>query len=168
MKALLTPRINEPAHLPRTAEERANETIIRQLYASADAATKDTPKYVSLFTDDGYFYDVAGGKKYYGKDLGLTVDTYVAAFPDMHRELYQMYFMDDVVVVELSLNGTNNGDLVTSDGHVPATHKEMHTPCCDVFHLKDGKVKSFHCNVAVPIMWEQLGVFDVSTILKKE
>lgn len=35
----------------------------------------------------------------------------------------------------------------------------MHTPCCDVFHLKDGKVMSFHCYVAVPILLEQLGVF---------
>jgi hypothetical protein len=28
-----------------------------------------------------------------------------------------------------------------------------------VFHLKDGKVVSFHCYVAVPILLGQLGVF---------
>jgi hypothetical protein len=32
-------------------------------------------------------------------------------------------------------------------------------PCCDVFHLKDGKPVSFHCCVAVPIAVGQLGVF---------
>jgi len=30
------------------------------------------------------------------------VDNYAAAFPDMHCELYNMYYNDDVVVVELS------------------------------------------------------------------
>ena len=30
----------------------------------------------------------------------------------------------------------------------------------DVFHLKDGKVVSFHCYVAVPIMLAQLGVLN--------
>jgi ketosteroid isomerase-like protein len=35
----------------------------------------------------------------------------------------------------------------------------MHAPYCDVFDLKDGKIVSFHCYVAVPILVEQLGVF---------
>jgi ketosteroid isomerase-like protein len=39
------------------------------------------------------------------------------------------------------------------------TGRGMHAPCCDVFHLKDGKIMSFHCYVAVPILLEQLGVF---------
>jgi hypothetical protein len=47
----------------------------------------------------------------YGADIGLTVDVYAAAFPDMHRELYSLYFSDNVVIVELSLNGTHKGDL---------------------------------------------------------
>jgi len=153
---------------PQTAEEKRNEQAVRGLYAAAEGAHKDTPLFVSYFTDDGYFYDVAAGKKYYGKDIGLTVDIYATAFPDMHRELYQMYFMDDVVAVELSLNGTHNGDLAIPAGIISPTHKEMHTPCADVFHLKDGKVKSFHCYVAVPILLENLGVFmNLSAALKK-
>ena len=70
-----------------------------------------------------------------------------------------MYFMDDVVVVELSLNGTHRGDLVLPAGTIPPTGKVMKAPCCDVFHLVDGKVTSFDCYVAVPILLEQLGVF---------
>jgi ketosteroid isomerase-like protein len=153
---------------PKTAEERRNEAVVRELYASAEAAAKDTPKFVSLFTKDGYFYDVSAGKKYYGNDIGLTVDVYAAAFPDMHRELYQMYFYDDVVVVELSLNGTHKGDLSIPEGVLPPTNKKMSAPCCDVFHLKDGKVASFHCYVAVPILLGQLGVFgNLSAAFKK-
>jgi hypothetical protein len=143
----------------KTVAEKNNAAVIRELYGSAEAVAKDTPKFVALFAEGGYFYDVGAGKKYYGRDIGYTVDVYATAFPDMHREMYSMYFDDDVVVVELSLNGTHNGDLAIPEGVIPPTNKEIHAPCCDVFHLKEGKVLSFHCYVAVPILLGQLGVF---------
>jgi ketosteroid isomerase-like protein len=142
----------------KTSDQDRNEQLIRRLYHLAEANSKDTKAFVSLFADGGYFYDVAGGKKYYGSDIGLTVDIYAAAFPDMHRELYDFYFYDNVVIVELSLNGTHKGDLAMPAGIIPPTGKEIHAPCCDVFHLVDGKVVSFHCYVAVPILLAQLGV----------
>jgi predicted ester cyclase len=54
---------------------------------------------------------VGAGKKYYGRDIGVTVDNYATAFPDMHRDFISLYTADDVVVVELTLNGTHKGDL---------------------------------------------------------
>ena len=153
---------------PETAKEQKNAAVIRELYASAEGAAKETAKFVSFFGEGGYFYDVAAGKKYYGQDIGLTVDMYAAAFPNMHRELYSLYFKDDVVVVELSLNGTHKGNLAIPAGVIPPTNKDMHAPCCDVFHLKNGKVVSFHCYVAVPILLEELGVFmNLSAAIKK-
>ena len=143
----------------KITEQQASAAVIHELYTSAEAAAKDTPKFVSLFAEGGYFYDVSGGKKYYGKDIGYMVDVYASAFPDMHRELYSMYFDEDGVVVELSLNGTHKGNLPIPDGVILPTYKEIHAPCCDVFQLKDRKVVSFHCYVAVPILLGQLGVF---------
>lgn len=141
------------------AEQQRNEAIIRHLYSLAEATSKDTRAFVAQFAEGGYFYDVSAGKKYYGNDIGVTVDIYATAFPDMHRELYNLYSYENAVIVELSLNGTHKGDLVLPSGTIPPTGKEMHAPCCDVFHLADGKVTSFHCYVAVPILLEQLGVF---------
>jgi len=40
------------------------------------------------------------------------VDKYAAAFPDMHGELYNMYY-NDVVVVVLSLSGTHTRETCT-------------------------------------------------------
>src|SRR6202046_294595 len=158
----------EKMNQPKTAEEQKNAAAVHELYASAEATAKDPLKFVSMFAEGGYFYDVAAGKKYYGKDIGLTVDIYATAFPNMHRELYSFYFNDDVVVVELSLNGTHKGNLKLPAGTIEPTGKEIHAPCCDVFHLKDGKVVSFHCYVAVPILLEQLGVFmNLSAAIKK-
>jgi steroid delta-isomerase-like uncharacterized protein len=134
----------------------ANERLIRQLYQAAEV--KNVPEFISLFTDDGYFYDVSAGRKYYGQDIGKTVDVYATAFPDMHRGLYDFYVAGDVVVVELSLNGTHKGPLALPAGTIPATGNKMNAPCCDVFHVKDGRVKSFHCYTAATILLGQLGV----------
>lgn len=133
-----------------------NEQIIRALYQAAEV--QDVEKFVSFFSDSGYFYDVSAGRKYYGKDIGLTVDIYAKAFPDMHRELYDVYVSGDRVIVELSLNGTHKGPLALPVGTLPPTGKEMHAPCCDVFRMKDGKVESFHCYTAATILLGQLGV----------
>ena len=83
------------------SKQSPNERVIRTLYSHAEGNAKDTPKFVSLFADGGYFYDVGAGKKYYGADIGVTVDIYATAFPDMHRELYSVYVSGDVIVVEL-------------------------------------------------------------------
>lgn len=134
----------------------SNEQIIRELYQVAEV--QDVAKFVSLFTEDAVFYDVSAGVKYRGKDIGKPVEISATAFPDMHRELYDLYVSGDIVVVELSLNGTHKGPLVLPAGTIPATGKEIHVPCCDVFRLKDGKVQSFNCYNAATILLGQLGV----------
>jgi ketosteroid isomerase-like protein len=142
----------------RTPEQERNEKVVRQLYHLAEATSKDTAKFMSLFAEGGRFYDISAGKKYYGSDIGLTVDIYAAAFPDMHRELGSFYFQDNAVIVELSLNGTHKGDLVLPVGTIPPTGRKIHAPCCDVFQLKDGKVTSFDCYLIASVLLEQLGV----------
>ena len=142
----------------KTPSNSENEKLVRSLYAVAE--TQDSKLFTSLFTEDGYFYDVSAGVKYYGKEIGKTVDIYATAFPDMHRDLIDIYVKDDenLVIVELTLNGTHKGPLELPVGIIPATGKVMQTPCCDVFHIENGKVKSFHCYTAGTIMFGQLGV----------
>jgi hypothetical protein len=65
----------------KTPEQERNEKVVRQLYHLAEAASKDTAKFMSLFAEGGRFYDISAGKKYYGADIGLTVDIYAAPFP---------------------------------------------------------------------------------------
>ena len=91
------------------------------------------------------------------KSLAVA-DIDAAAFPEyMHRELDDLYIDGDVVVVQLSLNGTHQGDLPMAGGTIPATGKEFHAPCCDVFHLEDGKVSASDCYYAGTILLVQLG-----------
>lgn len=137
---------------------KTNEEIIRQLYALAEGETKDTDRFVSMFAEDGYFFDVPAGKKYYGAEIGAPVDAYAATFPDMHRELFEVYVAGGVVTVELALQGTHLGALNLPGGTLKPTGRRMDAPCCDVFHLKDGKITSFHCYNMPSVLLQQLGV----------
>jgi len=143
----------------------SHEVIIRNLYAVAE---KDPKSFRSLFTENGYWWDVPAGVTYRGDEVGRAADIYSTAFPDMHRELHHLYFDGDVVVVQLSLNGTHKGDLPIGLGTLPATGKEINVPCVDIFRVEDGKVSAFDCHYAGTILLGQIGVLgNLEASLKK-
>jgi hypothetical protein len=127
----------------------------------------DPKKFRSLFTENGYWWDVTAGVKYIGDDVARAADIYSTAFPDMHRELYDLYFDGDVVVVRLSLNGTHKGDLPMPIRTIPATGKPINVPSCDVFTIEGGKVSAFECYYSGTILLGQIGLEDSLKKLKK-
>ena len=137
-----------------------NEQIIRRAYELAEKV--DVKGFTDCFTPDGTFTDMSIGVTYKGPTgptgIGVTVEVFAKAFPDMHRELYRFVTVDNVVIVELALQGTHKGPLPTPMGVIPPTGKRMDTPCCDVFRLVDGKIKSFNCYPSGTVMFAQLGV----------
>jgi predicted ester cyclase len=132
-----------------------NEEIIRKLYEVAETEPK---RFRSLFTEKGYWWDVPAGVRYEGDDVARAAEIYSAAFPDMHRELHDIYLDGDIVVVRLTLHGTHLGDLPTALGTIPATGKAFHVPSCDIFRIEDGKVSAFDCYYAGTILLGQIGV----------
>src|SRR5580704_15783298 len=122
----------------------ANEAAIRKTYQAAEK--RDIPEFVNCFTPDGTFTDESINVTYRGpKEIGRTVEIYATAFPDMHRELFAFYVIGDTVVVERALQGTHKGPLELPIGIIQPTGKKMNAPCCDVFQLTNGKIKSFNC-----------------------
>jgi ketosteroid isomerase-like protein len=113
----------------------ANEAAVRKAYQVAE--NKDITAWVNCFTADGTFTDESIGVTYRGpKELGRT----------------------DTVVVELALQGTHKGPLELPIGIIPPTGKKMNAPCCDVFQLVNGKIKSFNCYPSGTVVLTQLGV----------
>ena len=134
-----------------------NEEFIRNAYHVAEI--RDIPAWVACFTPDGTFTDESLGITYRGpKELGRTVEVYAKAFPDMHRELYEVIVQGDVVIVELALQGTHLGLLPTPMGTLAPTGRRMDAPCCDVFRLVNGKIQSFNCYPSGTAIFAQLGV----------
>jgi steroid delta-isomerase-like uncharacterized protein len=145
---------------------RASEQVIRKAYQIAE--DKDVAGWIAAFTDDGTFTDESIEVVYRGPDeLGKTVEIYATAFPDMHRELFQMYSTGDIVVVQLALQGTHLGPLRLPRGTIPPTGKKMDAPCCDVFEVTDGKIKRFDCYPSGSVVLTQLGVIgNLDAVLK--
>jgi steroid delta-isomerase-like uncharacterized protein len=134
-----------------------NEAIIRKAYQIAE--DKDVAGWIAAFTEDGTFTDESIPHTYRGPaELGLTVEVYAKAFPDMHRELHSFYVVGNIVVVQLHLQGTHTGPLELPTGTVPPTGKRMNAPCCDVFELVDGKIKRFDCYNEASVIAKQLGL----------
>ena len=135
-----------------------NVAAVRNAYAVAER--KDLEGWISLFAHDGVFVDNSVGATYRGRTLADPVRNYGAAFSNMHRELYHVHVDSNVVVVQLSLQGTHDGPLQLPFGVLPATGKQMDAPCCDVFVLEDGKIKRFDCYPEGSIILAQLGVLN--------
>ena len=137
-----------------------NEQIVRRAYERAEKV--DVKGWVECFTSDGIFIDNSTGVTYRGPDgptgLGKTVEVYAQAFPDMHRELYRVFSVGDVVVLELALQGTHKGPLQTPMGVLPPTGHRMDAPCCDVFRLVNGNIETFNCYPSGIVIFAQLGV----------
>ena len=137
---------------------RDNEMIIRELYAVAEGDRLDMETFVSAFSDDGYMTDIPAAATLRGKAIGDYLTALTAAFPDIHRELFEFYVLGNVVVVELSIRGTHKGELSLPSGALAPTGRAIDVPCCDVFHLENGKVTSFHCYNDASVMHQQLGI----------
>jgi ketosteroid isomerase-like protein len=151
------------ANQPEEKHVTDNQTLVRNAYNLAEV--KDIPGWISAFAEDGTFTDMSTGVTYRGDSLGDLIDIYGAAFSDMHRELYRFYSCDDVVVVQLALQGTQDGPLVLPTGTIPPTGRGMDAPCCDVWELLDGKIKRFDCYPSGTVIMAQLGVLgDASSV----
>jgi ketosteroid isomerase-like protein len=133
-----------------------NEQIIRRFYHLAEI--KDFPGSAACFTKDGTFTNESIGVTYSGPEITTPGEQYAEAFPDMHRELFRIFSTDNMVIVELALQGTHTGPLRMPMGVIAPTGKKMDAPCCDVFRLKDGKIESFDCYPSVTVMLAQLGI----------
>jgi ketosteroid isomerase-like protein len=140
-----------------------NQTLVRNAYNLAEA--KDIPGWINAFAEDGTFTDMSTGVTYRGETLGDLVEIYATGFSDMHRELCRFYPSNDVVVVQLALQGMHDGPLVLPTGTISPTGRRIDAPCCDVFELFYGKIKRSDCYPSGTVIMAQLGVLGVASPL---
>jgi ketosteroid isomerase-like protein len=139
-----------------TTSMTANEKVVRDGYSIAERM--DVEAFIGHFTPEGVFRNMGTGQEYRGRDVAVQLKVFGTAFPDMHRELHRVYAIDNLVIVELSLQGTHDGPLDLGMGVIAPTGKRMDAPCCDVFTVKDSKIQVFNCYPSVFVMLFQLGV----------
>jgi SnoaL-like protein len=135
-----------------------NEAIVRHAYHTVEGDVQDVAGFVGSFTEDGVFNDVVGEESYRGEQLGDVVVRMAQLVPDVHRELYRVNVLGDVVAVELSIQGTFLGPLETPAGIVQPTGAKIDVPTADFWYLRDDKIETFNCYVGYSIMFAQMGV----------
>ncbi|MET7484598.1 nuclear transport factor 2 family protein [Streptomyces sp. NPDC005538] len=168
----LTPR--QLAELPLTdrhltKHERQNLAVVLRDYYVADGAHIDVPTFVNSFTKDGVFNDMVAGQAYRGKALGNVLPYMKGLFSDVHRDLKRITVNGDVISIELSIDGTFDGQLPTpTGGVVKGKGQKVAAPTADFWYLKNGKVTTFDCFVGYSKMYSDMGVdFDWASAVNK-
>lgn len=140
--------------------EAEAEAVVRAAYRAAEGDVLDVQGFADLFAEDGVFNNVNAGETYRGEHLGDLVGFMGALASDIHRELHRFHVVNkNLVVVELSIQGTVTGPFPTPAGVIPPSGQKLDIPTADFWYLDDaGKVKTFNCYVGVNIMLAQLGV----------
>ena len=157
-------KVNEDSAVEKAVTRREsqmtsdNEVIVRNAYHTAEGNVLDIPGWIGSFTEDGVFNNVTGEESYQGEHLKDVVITFATMFPDLHRELYRVNVMGDVIAIELAIQGTFRGAMPTPAGVLQPTGAKVNIPCADFFYMRNGKIERFDCYPAVNIMLKHMGV----------
>jgi ketosteroid isomerase-like protein len=142
-----------------------NEAIVRHAYHTAEGNVLDVTGFVASFAKDGVINLGHAGAKaggvgyqtYRGEQLGDLVLGVAKYLPDVHRELYRLNVLGDMVAVELSIQGTFLGPLETPAGIIKPTGAKLDGPCADFWYLRNGKIEMFNCYIMLSTMQGQMG-----------
>src|SRR5260370_23611137 len=118
-----------------------NEAIVQNAYHTAEGNVLDLTGWIGSFTEDGVFNNVSGEESYRGEHLKDIVITFAKMFPDVHRELYRVNVMGDVVVIELSILGTFRGRMETPAGVIQPTGAKVNIPGADFFYMRNVQIE---------------------------
>ncbi|WP_217546636.1 nuclear transport factor 2 family protein [Streptomyces sp. GbtcB6] len=167
----LTPR--QLAKLPLTdrhltKHERHNLAIVLRDYYVAEGNHIDVPTFVNSFAKDGVFNDMVPGVAYRGKALGTVLPYMKGLFSNVHRDLKRITVNGDTISIELSIDGTFDGQLQTPAGVLKGNGNKVAAPTADFWYLKNGKVEKFDCFVGYSKMYHDMGVdFDWASAVNK-
>lgn len=136
-----------------------NENLVKNFYRLAEE--QNIAALADCFAEEGYYWDVELAKRYRGREIAEGLAVYFTAFPNIHRELYEYHVCGsnkEVVVIEMSLNGTQHGPLVLPWATIAPTGKHIHVPCCEILRLDNGRILSYHSYIPNSMLLRQLGL----------
>ncbi|MEY9834860.1 nuclear transport factor 2 family protein [Streptacidiphilus sp. EB103A] len=152
-----------------TKQEKANLAVVLRDYYVAEGSHIDVPTFVNSFAKDGVFNDMVAGQAYRGTALGNVLPYMKSLFSNVHRDLKRITVEGDVISIELSIQGTFDGQLAApTGGFVKGNGQKVDAPTADFWYLKNGKVEKFNCFVGYSKMYHDMGVdFDWASAVNK-
>jgi predicted ester cyclase len=139
------------------ADSTANAEIARQLYDRWNA--RDFDRVAELMANDGEIVLVGSDTRFRGPDGALEFSRMWAdGFPDGRVEVDRTVASGDYVCVELTGRGTHTGTLRGPGGDLAATGRSVTLHLCDIYEIRNSKIRSIHSYFDSASMLTQLGV----------
>ncbi len=98
----------------------------------------------AAFATDGVYDEKATHRRLQG--VGQILEAWkgwAAAIPDSKATFLGEHASGNTAVLEVVWRGVHHGPLHTPSGTIPASHKAIEIPACQVVSVEGGKVKSF-------------------------
>ncbi len=134
-----------------------NETLARSLYQAWN--DRDFDRQADAMAPDGTIEFVGTGQVLTGADGARQYgQNWANGFPDGKVTIDTVVADGDRVVVEITGRGTHTGTLETAMGPIPATGKSVTLELCDVYVIRDGKVRTQRSYLDTGSMMVQLGL----------
>ena len=122
-------------HNDEPANVAANKKVVRAFLEDV-LANHHGDHAARYFTPDAQFHAGTVGTITGNTNIGGVLSAVVAAVPDLHPSLQDIFGQGNEVVVRLVVTGTQTGDLLG----IPASGRPLRWDAVDVYQLKGGKI----------------------------
>jgi ketosteroid isomerase-like protein len=128
------PDVHVSKNTPDEDKNAAGAVAVQKMFE-----THDAKGFAQTSSDDIVWDDMAGPAPMNGKKAMLGYFNMVTkAVPDMKMNC-TTWAVDDYIIEECAMTGTNKGPLVAPDMKIAATNKPLNLHSVDVIQMKDGK-----------------------------
>lgn len=137
----------------------ADQDKIDQAWAANEAFNAGDWTAFGAALEDGVYEEPSTGRHTQGRAANVALaQGWTAAFPDARGRLEQAYDSGETVVMEITWEGTQTGELPLPTGPLPPTGKRVAVPAVMIATRKDGKVWRQRHHLDMLAMLTQLGV----------
>ena len=113
----------------------------------------------TLMSADIVYDEVATHRKITGHDDVITAwKGWRAAFPDSSGEITSSRSDGDTAIIEIRWTGKHTGPMMTPNGEIPATNKDINLRAIQVTKVADGKIAHQTHYFCMATMMTQLGL----------
>jgi len=136
---------------------QTNEKLARSLYAAFNARRIDDA--LKLISDRTEWRNMATGETFRGHaGVRKFMEGWIHAFDDLKIDVKRVIATDTTIATESVVRGTHSGPLELHGGTIPATHKKVEVPICEVCQVDNGKLGPGGTYLDLASVMEQLGV----------
>jgi steroid delta-isomerase-like uncharacterized protein len=136
-----------------------NARIARSVHDAWNAREFD--RLADLMAPDGEILLVGSGTSFRGADGAREfARMWADGFPDGQVQIKKAFAEGENVTVEYTGRGTHTGTLNSPAGELPATGRSVTLELCDVFEIRDGKIRSLRSYFDSASLLTQLGAFE--------